>query len=91
MLDKRVRTTIALPVELLKAADAAVRAGKAKSRNDLLARSLRNELAILERTAIDAAFAGMAHDADYQKEASKIPDEFAGSDWEAFQAGEEPS
>jgi metal-responsive CopG/Arc/MetJ family transcriptional regulator len=89
MAGETIRTTVALPAELLEAADDAVRHGKAKSRNGLLARSLRNELAALERAAIDAAFAGMANDAEYQAEAQEIAGQFAASDWEAFQAGEQ--
>src|SRR5207249_3486162 len=48
-----VRTTLTLPVELLEAADRAVRTGRARSRNELVARALRHELAALERAAID--------------------------------------
>jgi metal-responsive CopG/Arc/MetJ family transcriptional regulator len=88
MASRNVRTTVALPAELLEAAEDAVRLGQAKSRNELLARSLRRELAALERAAIDAGFAGMADDAEYQAEAQRIAGQFAASDWEAFQAGE---
>jgi hypothetical protein len=42
-----------------------------------------------ERQQIDAAFAGMATDADYQQEAKLIAEEFAYSDWEAFGLQEE--
>lgn len=87
-LNKTVRTTLALPADLLEAVDQAVRVGKAKSRNELVAASLRHHMAALERAAIDAAFAEMAHDRDYQEEARNIAEEFASSDWEAFQLGE---
>ena len=33
---------------------------------------------------IDAEFAGMSSDNDYQKEASLLSKEFSESDWEAF-------
>ncbi len=88
MVDQTVRTTLALPAELLRAADQAVRAGKAKSRNELVASALRHELAALERAAIDAAFAGMAQDVDFQAAAREVAQDFARSDWEAFRAGE---
>ena len=91
MAGKTVRTTASLPVELLRAADQAVLDGKAKSRNELLAQALRHELAALERSAIDAAFAGMADDADYQAEARKIAEQFLDSDWESLHTGQEPS
>jgi metal-responsive CopG/Arc/MetJ family transcriptional regulator len=88
MQEQTSRTTLALPVSLLAAVDQAVREGKAKSRNQLVAAALRRELAALERAAIDQAFAGMADDKAYQEEALQIAKEFAVSDWEAFQLGE---
>jgi metal-responsive CopG/Arc/MetJ family transcriptional regulator len=91
MAGKTVRTTAALPVELLKAADQAVLEGKAKSRNELLTQALRHELAALERSAIDADFAGMTDDADYHAEAQKIAEQFIKSDWESLHAIQEPS
>lgn len=77
-----------MPAALLEAVDQAVREGKAKSRNQLVAAALRRELAALERAAIDQDFAGMADDKAYQEEALQIAKEFAISDWEAFQLGE---
>ena len=88
MQERTSRTTLTLPAALLAAVDQAVREGKAKSRNQLVAAALRRELAALERAAIDQAFAGMADDKAYQEEALKIAEEFAISDWEAFQLGE---
>ena len=38
-----------------------------------------------QRKQIDAVFVGMADDADYQKEAVLLAEEFERSDWEAFQ------
>ena len=87
-MDRAIRTTLALPEELLNAADQAVKAGKARSRNDLVAAALRHELAALERSEIDAAFEAMSADADYQQEALKIAHEFAIADWEAYQIAE---
>ena len=40
------------------------------------------------RDAIDAAFAGMAEDRNYQTEAKAITDEFAKADWEAWRQAE---
>lgn len=82
------RTTIALPAELLDAADRAVRAGKARSRGDLLSRALRRELAAERRAEIDAAFLEMANDPEYQAEALRITEEFAIADWEALKLGD---
>lgn len=83
-----VRTTITLPADLLAAADRAVQEGKARTRNELVANALRRELAAQRRAAVDAAFAQMAADAEYQAEAQALSEEFARADWEALQAGE---
>ena len=81
-----VRTTVAVPAHLLTQVDAAVRAGKAHSRNEFVADALRRELAAREREEIDAAFLGMAEDEEYQREAAALTAEFARADWEALQA-----
>ena len=83
-----VRTTLSLPADLLEAVDRAVRDGQARSRNELVARALGRELAAQERLAIDAGFAGMAADRDYQEEARSVASEFAAADWEALRRGE---
>src|SRR4051794_15776540 len=89
MVQGTIRTTITLPVDLLEAADQAVKRGTAGNRNDLVVTALRRELAAQERAAIDAAFALMADDAEYLAEAQAIADEYAVADWEAFQQAED--
>lgn len=81
------RTTVALPADLLDAADRAVRRGSARSRAELLARALRRELAAQRRATVDAAFEAMADDPAYQAEALRIAEEFHAADWEALQLG----
>lgn len=81
------RTTVALPADLLAAADRAVQRGSAKSRADLLARALRRELAAQRRAAVDAAFDAMADDPAYQDEAVRIAEEFHVADREALRLG----
>lgn len=85
---RMIRTTLALPADLLAAVDQAVRAGQARSRNELVSRALERELAAQRRAAIDADFALMANDEEYRAEAEQIMKEFAYADWEAFQLGE---
>ena len=80
----RVRTTVSLAADLLNQVDAAVQAGLAGSRNEFLALSLRNQLAAQRREQIDAAFAEMAQDRGYQREALQIEDEFQAADTEAW-------
>jgi Arc/MetJ-type ribon-helix-helix transcriptional regulator len=82
---RTIRTTFALPADLLAALDEAVQAGKARNRNELVRMALERELAARQRAAIDAAFAAMAQDPDYQAEAKAIARAFAAADWEAWQ------
>ncbi|WP_089717520.1 ribbon-helix-helix domain-containing protein [Candidatus Entotheonella palauensis] len=76
MASQTVRTTLSLPVDLLAAVDQAVQAGKARSRNELVRIALERELAAQKRAVIDAAFAEMAQDSDFQTEAKAIASEF---------------
>lgn len=83
-----IRTTLALPADLLAAVDQAVQAGHARSRNELVARALQRELAAQQRATIDAAFAAMAEDPTYHTEARALSEAFAQADWEAFHLAE---
>jgi metal-responsive CopG/Arc/MetJ family transcriptional regulator len=84
MKAESVRTTLAIPRELLEATDQAVLEGKARSRNDFMVQAIRRELAAQKRAAIDAALTEMASDSDYQVEVLKLETEFASAQWEAF-------
>lgn len=88
MAAQTVRTTLALPAALLAAVDQAIQEDKARSRNELVRIALERELAAQKRAAIDAAFAEMARDPDYQAEAKQIDSEFAAADWEAWRQAE---
>ena len=48
------------------------------------AQAIKAYLRMYRRRQIDTAFAGMAKDADYQREATLIAEEFEHSDWEAL-------
>ncbi len=91
MSEARVRTTVAIPENLLKSVDAAVREGMAGSRNEFLTLALENQLAALRRRAMDAAFAETANDPIYRRETEQIAEEFRFADWEAFQIAERAS
>jgi len=82
------RTTITVPEDLLTLADQAVRDGHARSRAELLVRALRREFAAQRRAAVDASFARMADDSEYQAEALRIAEEHAVADWEALRIAE---
>ncbi len=83
-----VLNEVALPSELLEATEKVVKAGKAKSINDLIARALRRELAAIRRAEIDAELAEMANDPEYQAEVLQLEAEFATAQWEALQLAE---
>ena len=88
MASPSIRTTVALPADLLRAADQAVAEGAADSRNDLLALALRRLLAERQRAAIDAGFVGMADDVEYAAESALLEEGFDRSNWEAFRQAE---
>jgi metal-responsive CopG/Arc/MetJ family transcriptional regulator len=85
------RTTIALPAALLAATDRAVSDGKAKSRNELIARAIQRELTLMRRAEIDADLAQMGKDPEYQAEVLQMEAEFAVAQWEALQTVETPT
>ena len=89
MQKQTVRTTVTLPDQLLKAVDQAVEAGKAKSRNELIANALRRELAALRRLEIDSAFQEMSADQEYRDESLNLSEEFAESDSETLKQVEQ--
>lgn len=88
-MDGRVRTTVALPEELLEAVDRAVREGYAKSRNEFLSGALEREFEAMERSRIDEAFKLMSEDPLYREEAENITEEFDVASWEALRSVEE--
>ena len=87
-------TTVRLPRPIYDQAKSVVEkekggAGHIVSLNDLFVTAITAYLKMYKRRQIDAQFAAMAEDADYQKEASLLAEEFSNSDWEALRIGEE--
>ena len=85
-------TTIRLPRFVYEQAKSVVseeREGQTRiSLNDLFVTAITAYLRMHKRRQIDAAFAGMAEDANYQKEANLLAEEFERSDWEALRLEE---
>ena len=87
-------TTVRLPERIYELARRVVErekkgtSGASASLNDLIVTAVTSYLNIYQRKQIDAAFAGMAEDADYQNEAKLLAEEFKVSDWEAFRLEE---
>jgi metal-responsive CopG/Arc/MetJ family transcriptional regulator len=90
MANSTVRTTLAIPTELLAETDKIVSQGKARSRNQFIAQALEHEIAALKRAEIDSALAEMAQDEDYQAEVLRLEREFANASWEALLLEENP-
>lgn len=83
---RKVQTTLRLPKPLYEQAKAAIEEGhtEAETINDFIIAAIQLYTKILSRKRIDAAFRPMSEDADYQKEAQLITEEFSQSDWEAL-------
>jgi hypothetical protein len=86
-------TTVRLPRPVYEQAKSFVESEKNQtaaflSLNDFFVTAIQAYLKLYKRRQIDAAFAGMAEDADYQKEARLLVEEFEPSDWEALRLGE---
>ncbi len=88
-MNDTTQTTIVLPTALLAATDRAVTDGKAKSRNELIARAIQRELTLIRRAEIDADLSQMAEDTEYQAEVLQMEAEFAVAQWEALQTIEQ--
>src|SRR6266436_603127 len=87
---KRVRTTVRMPSKLYDEARKFVdrELVQAENINDFFVAAICAYVKLLHRKQIDADFAKMAEDADYQKEVKLIAEEFSQSDWEAFEITE---
>jgi hypothetical protein len=87
-------TTVRLPAKIYEQAKSLVEhqakgaAAPYLSLNDFIVTAVSAYLRLCKRKQIDAAFAGMAEDADYLKEAKLMAEEFEVSDWEALRLEE---
>lgn len=88
---RRVQTTVRLPKPLYEQARKCAEKTTAQSINEFFVAAITAYLKILRRKRIDAAFSGMAEDAEYQREALLIAEEFSASDWEALELTERDS
>jgi hypothetical protein len=88
--NRRVRTTVRLPRPLYDQARKFVDRDlvPADNINDFFVAAISAYVKLLERKEIDACFSKIADDADFQKEAKLIAEEFGQSDWESFELAE---
>lgn len=87
---EKVRTTVRVPKGLYDEAQKFVHknATPAATINDFFIAAICAYVKLVKRKQIDAAFAGMAEDTDYQTQSRLIGEEFSQSDWEAFEAAQ---
>ena len=90
MLEKfeTVRTTITVPIDLIKRSQPFIDGGSIPSRNALIVSALEHFLIALEKREIDRQFEVMAEDEAYHTLNQNLAEDFAESDWEAFTLGE---
>jgi hypothetical protein len=79
-------TTVRLPRQVYERAKTVVIRSQASSFNEFVVQAIEEKVRRLTEAEIDAAFAQMAHDEDYQRNSIALAGEFARSDWEAFQS-----
>lgn len=86
----KVRTTVRVPRPLYDEARQFVEGeiSPANNINDFFVAAIRAYVKLLRRKQIDAAFVEMSKDADYQKGAKLIAEEFGPGDWEALELAE---
>jgi hypothetical protein len=88
--EKKVRTSVSIPESLYEEARSFVdkRVSPADSINSFVVAAILAYVKLIRRKQIDAQFAAMLEDSEYQQEAKVIAEEFSQSDWEAFQSAE---
>ena len=79
-----VRTTVTIPMGLIKRSQRFLEKGVIPSRNAFVIAALEHFLAELERQEIDRQFASMADDTAYQRLNEEMVESFGNSDWEAL-------
>jgi hypothetical protein len=80
-------TTVRLPRHVYDRAKTIVVRSQASSFNEFVVQAIEEKVRRLTEAEIDAAFAQMSTDEDYQRNSIAIASEFEKSDWEALQAG----
>jgi hypothetical protein len=80
-------TTVRLPRNVYERVKVVVVKSQASSFNEFVVQAIEEKVRRMTEAEIDAAFAQMASDSDYQREAIALSSDFEKSDWEAFQTG----
>ena len=83
-------TTVRLPRHVYEQAKTVAIRSQSSSFNEFVVQAIEEKVRRLTEAEIDAAFAQMANDDDYQRSAIALSREFEKSDWEASQSGATP-
>ena len=83
------RITVDLPDQLVERVDAATQESGASSRNRFIAESLEARVEALERARIDAEFATLRDDTEWQEEMRAMAEEAVPAGWQALRLDEE--
>jgi hypothetical protein len=78
-------TTVRLPRHVYELAKTVVIRSQAASFNEFVVQAIEEKVRRLTEAEIDAAFAQMGLDSDYQRTSIALASEFAKSDWEALE------
>src|ERR1700685_1746592 len=82
-------TTVRLPRQIYERAKTVIgRSSHLASFNEFVVQAIEEKVRKLTEAEIDAAFAKMADDQDYQNSSIALTEEFSRSDWEALKAGD---
>src|SRR5271166_7086482 len=75
-------TTVRLPRHVYEQAKTVAVQSQASSFNEFVVQAIEEKVRRLTEAEIDAAFAHMANDADYQRDSIALASQFENSDWE---------
>ena len=79
----KIQKTVRLPKLLFEEVEHLIRCcARQESINDFIVKSMKLRVNLLKRKELDAQFAEMSKDTDYQKNSQLILEEFECSDWE---------
>jgi hypothetical protein len=81
-------TTVRMPKHVFETAKRIAVRHEASSFNEFVIQAIEEKIRRLSEAAIDASFAQMATDPDYQRDATGLAREFESSDWEALQSSD---
>jgi hypothetical protein len=81
-------TTVRIPNQTYEKAKRAAHRAQIASFNEFVIQAVEEKVRRLTEAEIDAAFAGMADDTDYQRDSIAVAREFEAGDWEAFKSSE---